>query len=402
MPALLTKFRSIRPSLKQLVVWALILGLGGITNPLAWAQNPTLNPPQLDQLLAPIALYPDPLVAQILEASTYPLEVVDASRWLKNPANAALGGDRLAAALEQQGWDPSVKSLVPFPQVLAMMDDKLDWTQTVGNAFLAQQGDVMDSVQRLRRQALAAGHLASTPQQVVSSQGQIILIQPANPQVVFLPAFDPIVVYGPWPNPDYPPYIFPPWPGYVLVGGVAFGLGLAVLSPFWGWSGFDWGHRSIHVDTDRYNAISRGRPSAGGENWRHDPSHRGGVPYRGAAVQSRFNAQRLSAPPASLDVRGYPPAITTPQGHWAPKTDRNAAGPASSRMPPAASAPPTADMRRTARPMAPRAPASAFEGVERGGAVRADVQRGQASRAPAAAPREQPTRHEEHSHGERH
>ena len=171
---------------------------------------PVYQAAQLDQLLAPIALYPDELLSQILMASTYPLEVVEAQRWVQDPKNAGLKGDQLTAALQDKDWDPSVKSLVPFPQILVMMSDRLDWMQKLGDAFLAQQSDVMDAVQRLRQQAQAAGTLKSSPQQTVTTQDQTITVEPANPDTVYVPVYDPTVVYGTWPYPDYPPYYFPP------------------------------------------------------------------------------------------------------------------------------------------------------------------------------------------------
>ena len=165
---------------------------------------PLYTAAQLDQLLAPVALYPDQLLGQILIASTYPLEVVEAARWVEDPNNARLKGDQLAAALQGKDWDPSVKSLAPFPQILRMMDDRLDWMQKLGDAFLAQQNEVMDSVQRLRRQAEEAGTLQSSPQQTVTTQDQTITVEPANPNVVYVPVYDPTVVYGAWPYPDRP------------------------------------------------------------------------------------------------------------------------------------------------------------------------------------------------------
>src|SRR5512139_379 len=159
---------------------------------------------ELDQLLAPIALYPDDLLAQILMASTYPLEVVQADRWVKQ--NKSLKGDALKAALEKQTWDTSVKSLVPFPDVLAMMSDKLDWTQKLGDAFLEQEKDVMDTVQKLRRKANEAGNLKSSNELAVKKEADIIIIEPANPQVIYVPSYNPTVVYGAWPYPAYPPY----------------------------------------------------------------------------------------------------------------------------------------------------------------------------------------------------
>ena len=152
--------------------------------------------PQLEQILAPVALYPDSLLTQILLASTYPIEVIQADRFAKQNKN--LKGDALTAALEKQNWDPSVKSLVNFPDVLAMMSEKLDWTQKVGDAFLSQQPDVMKSVQRLRARAQASGNLKSTSEQKVIVEKETIVVQPSNPQVVYVPAYNPTVVYGAW------------------------------------------------------------------------------------------------------------------------------------------------------------------------------------------------------------
>ncbi len=165
---------------------------------------------QLDQILAPIALYPDSLLAQIFIASTYPLEVVVADRWANQNKN--LKGDELNTALGKQPWDASVKALVPFPDVLSMMSQKLDWTQMVGDAFLAQQADVMDTVQKLRKRASGAGNLKSTEQQKVIVEQEIIRIEPANPSMVYVPVYDPLWVYGPWWWPYYPPYAVYPYP----------------------------------------------------------------------------------------------------------------------------------------------------------------------------------------------
>src|SRR5688572_3094654 len=220
---------------------------------------PGFSPEQLDQLVAPIALHPDPLLAQILMASTYPLEVVEADRFMKG--NASLKGDQLNEALKQQTWDDSVKSLTTFPQVLTMMSEKLDWLQKVGDAFLSQQNDLMASVQRLRARAQAQGQLKTTEQQkvivepapaapapapsttvvqqappttVVVQQPatQIIKIEPANPEVVYVPSYNPTVVYGAFP-PAYPPY-YPYPPGYFMAGAFMFGAGIAVGAALWG------------------------------------------------------------------------------------------------------------------------------------------------------------------------
>ena len=206
------------------IALALLLLFGSPAIPQPDASENDLQPAtavQLDQMLAPIALYPDALVAQILMAATYPLEVVQADRWVRDPAHAALGGDQLAEALAPLPWDLSVKSLVPFPGLLHMMNNNLGWTERVGNAFLADEGAVMDSIQRLRSRAQANGTLGSTTQAVVSTQDGAIIIEPTNPNVVYVPVYDPYVVYGPWPYPAYPPYIFPDIWGGVIVGGAA-------------------------------------------------------------------------------------------------------------------------------------------------------------------------------------
>ncbi len=213
---------------------------------------------QLDALVAPIALYPDALLSEILMASTYPLEVVEADRWIG--ANKNLKGDALTAAVGQQSWDDSVKSLVATPDVLDMMSTKLDWTQALGNAVLAQQPDVMDAVQRLRTKAQANNQLASNQQQTVATQDQggrqVIVIAPAQPDTLYVPYYDPSVVYGPWPYPAYPPYYWPA-PGYVAAGiivtGIAFGAGYAlgrwVGGGYWG-GGVNWGGNTININNN--------------------------------------------------------------------------------------------------------------------------------------------------------
>ncbi len=255
---------------------------------------------QIDQLLAPIALYPDSLIAQILTAATYPLEVVEADRWLQVPGNAALKGDQLVAALQRRPWDPSVKALVPFPQILRMMDNNLEWTEKLGDAFLAQQAAVMDGVQRLRQRAQAAGALVSTPQQVISTQDGIIAVEPANPAVVYVPVYNPTLVYGVWPWPEYPPFYFWPWPGFVL----GFGIGIPVVYPLWGWCHWEWRHHRLHIDVPRFNEINVYRPPVSSPIWQHEPVHRDGVPYRDAETQARF--QGAVSPQARLELRGYP------------------------------------------------------------------------------------------------
>ena len=178
--------------------------------PPASSQEP-LKPEELEALVAPIALYPDALLAEVLMAATYPLEVVQADRWLT--ANKNLKEDQLKAAVDKQPWDGSVKSLAATPSVLTMMSGKLDWTQKLGDAFLAQQTDVMDAIQRLRTKAQANNQLTSTNEQTVTvrqeDNRQVIAIEPTDPNTVHVPYYDPAVVYGQWPHPDNPPYYFP-------------------------------------------------------------------------------------------------------------------------------------------------------------------------------------------------
>ena len=204
------------------------------------AAPPALKQEELDQILAPIALYPDSLIAQILMASTFPLEVVQAERFAKQ--NASLKGEALTKALESQSWDPSVKSLVNFPQVLTMMNEKLDWTQKLGDAFLAQQKPVLDTIQSLRAKAQAAGNLKTTKEQTVIVEQKIIKIEPADPQVIYVPTYNPTVVYGAWAYPAYPPYYYYP-PGYVATRtAFAFASGVA-LGAAWGYA---WGNTNYN------------------------------------------------------------------------------------------------------------------------------------------------------------
>ena len=269
---------------------------------------PVFKMEEIDQLMAPIALYPDDLLVQILTAATYPLEIVMAARWVADPKNAALKGDALEQALEAQSWDPSVKSLVPFPDVLKMMSDKLEWTQKLGDAFLAQQQDCFASIQRLRQRAQSAGKLTSTKQQTVSTQGPAIVIAPADQEVVYVPAYDPDVAYGTWPYPDYPPYYYPPPVGYGLAtglaAGLAFGAGVAITRGLWGWGSPNWGAGSINVNVNRFNQINANRTAISANTWQHNAVHRQGIAYRDAATRQRFGQQHAGAA-ARHDYRGF-------------------------------------------------------------------------------------------------
>ena len=265
---------------------------------------------ELDQMLAPVALYPDPLLAQVLMASTYPLEVVQASRWSR--ANPGLKGQDAVRAAEPFDWDPSVKSLTAFPQVLATMDQKLEWTERLGEAFLAQPEDVMDSVQQLRRRAEIAGNLRSNEQMQVAREGDIITIAPPAPQVVYVPYYDPAVVYGPWWYPAYPPVYWAPQPAYYAVPAhrpaFLWGSGIALSAGFF-FGHADWHHR--HVTVHRTTVVNA---PAARTVWRHDPAHRRGVPLRHAGSQGRFESSRVYAPRASAaPLAPNAPAVATRQ-----------------------------------------------------------------------------------------
>jgi Protein of unknown function (DUF3300) len=289
------------------------------------------DPARLDQMLAPIALYPDQLLGQILMASTYPAEIQEAAAWLQDPRNASWRGEALAQALAQQDWDPSVKSLMPFPDIIRMLASHPDWMQRLGDAFLADQAGVMDSVQRLRHEAWNNGTLRSTPQQVVAMRGPDIVIEPANPSLVYVPAYNPRVAYGGWAYPDYPPYYFGS-AGYGAT--LVFGAGFEIPTRDWDWDRFDWRQHRLHIDRDRMSWWDRGRPErfrqdrAAGDFWTHNPEHRRGVDYRDQALRERF--QRANIAPEQGDrgtrtvtapSRQFQPQGGTEQQNW---RERNA------------------------------------------------------------------------------
>lgn len=289
----------------------------------------TFNQGQLEQVVAPVALYPDALLSQILMASTYPLQVVEADRWVK--ANPNVAGDAAAKALEAQAWDPSVKSLVNFPTVLDMMSSQLSWTQQLGDAFVTEQKATMDAIQSLRAKAKAQGNLQSTDQQTVTVEpsSQTIVIQPSNPDVIYVPTYDPTVVYGGWAYPAYPPYYWYP-PGYTAgAAAISFGVGVACgLAWGYAWGHCDWNRGDINVNVNqnrqfnqninRQNYInnyqnnsnrsvsgSRSDWQRGEGTWKHDPANRGGVPYRSGDAAQRFGGYtQQQAEQARQDFRG--------------------------------------------------------------------------------------------------
>jgi hypothetical protein len=277
-----------------------ILACGTMRDPAAAqapAATPSLTSAQLEQLVAPIALYPDSLLTQVLMASTYPLEVVEAARWARD--HAQVTGPELESAMQQQPWDPSVKALTAIPQTLKLMNDKLEWTQQLGDAFLAQDAELLDAVQRLRARADANGQLKTTEQQRVTKlstppqgSGQrartepVYTIEPATAGTYYVPIYDPGVVFGDWPYPDYAPFYWYP-PGYAASGAFSFAAGVITGAAIWGHA--DWWRRRVNVNVVNFNRFNR--TNIVNADWRHNPLHRGGVPYRDAGVTQRFGGE---------------------------------------------------------------------------------------------------------------
>jgi len=283
--------------------------------PAANNKTPPFKKEELEAIVAPIALYPDALLAQIFMASTYPLEIVEAARWSK--AHPEVKGDAVAGAVQKETWDPSVKSLCAFPTVLANMNDKIDWTQKLGDAFLAQQKEVMQAVQILRGKAKETGNLKSTKEVTVKEEPapagspapQTIIIESPDPEVVYVPSYNPTVVYGAWSYPYYPPYAYYP-PAYY--GGAmfwSFTAGVIVGGAIWG--NCNWGGNDVDIDINRQNNFNRneinanrnnvnsgnrtgntnraGNNSAGTkQSWQHNSEHRKGVGYKDSATQQKF------------------------------------------------------------------------------------------------------------------
>jgi hypothetical protein len=283
--------------------WVLALLVGAAAS--AGAHTPVSYPEEeLDRLLAPVALYPDALLAQVLMASTYPLEVGEAARWADR--NPGLRGEALDRALEDQPWDPSVKALVHYPGVIDMLSEEVDWTERLGEAVLAAEAEVMAAVQRLRWRAYEAGRLRSTREQRVIIDSGVIVIEPADPGVVYVPVYDSLVVYGTWrwPRPpycyQYRPRDYPPWS--VLRPGYSFSVAVVVTHRTW--SGFDWRRRHIHVDR-RGHPVPRaqGSRSLDPVPWHHDPRHRHGPQDRYRGPRERFGDRQAGGPPRPGDGR---------------------------------------------------------------------------------------------------
>jgi hypothetical protein len=325
--SLISRFRKLTKVVA--VVCALLLAPGDAVFLMAQDAPPPPGPPppsqaplapgQLDSLVAPIALYPDPLVSQILVASTYPLELVEAKQWLQR--NPGLNGPALTQGAQQQNWDPSIQALVIFPDLVSRLTQDITWTTDLGNAFLAQQGDVMDAVQRMRMSAQQAGKLPSTPQQKViqtTDAGRpVIDIEPVDPGMIYIPEYDPALIWGP-PAYFWYPHWWNPYPGIGLVGGAFFGFGLGIsIGGFFGggwggWGGWGWrpgwGSRSVIVNNNfihRYNFNGSHMSGIHGTSaWSHDASHRQGVPYPNRSLSSQYRApQRANLAPRNVPGR---------------------------------------------------------------------------------------------------
>jgi len=256
----------------------------------AEAQAP--NPPdQLDSLVAPIALYPDALLAQTLVASTYPLEIIQLQQWLEK--NDTLKDKALADAVAEQPRDPAIQSMAAVPEVVNRLADDLQWTTDLGNAFLAQQADVMDAVQRMRKKAKDKGALESNDQQKVETtvveEKTVIVVESSSPEVIYVPSYSPVVVYGP-PIYPYPPIYYPPYPPGAAF--VSFSFGVMMGAAFWGGSccGCGWGGNDIHINVNNnFNKINNVSGNRGGNNdWQHNAQHRGGAPYGNKATANKY------------------------------------------------------------------------------------------------------------------
>jgi hypothetical protein len=308
---------SLRQTIRECaaILCAVVLLPGNVAVVAAQDQQPAAAPEetavkipadQLDSLVAPIALYPDALLSQTLVASTYPLEIVQLKQWLDQHKD--LKGKALADAALKQDWDPSIQALAGLPDLVKQLADNIKWTTDLGNAFLAQQSDVMDAVQRMRKKAEDAGNLKSSEQQKVETKvvenKQVVIIEQASPEVVYVPSYNPTVVYGA-PVYPYPPIAYPP-PGYYAAGmAISFGVGVA-MGAFWGGGGWGcgWGgNNNVTINNNNnfvnnsnrqnFNNANRGnragtQPARGNSNWQHNPQHRGGAPYSDRSTANRF------------------------------------------------------------------------------------------------------------------
>jgi hypothetical protein len=279
---------------------------------------------ELAQMLAPVALYPDALLSQILMAATYPIEVIEADRWVR--MNARLKDEALDAALLDKNWDPSVKAICHFPSILALMSERITETTNLGNAFLAQEADVLAMVQELRARAHAQGNLTSTDQQKVIVQKETIIITPADPRIIYVPYYDPLYIYGPWWYPAYRPYYWGP-PGVTIGYGISYWPGFYFSFSFGNWSYFDWHRRYIYIDVQhRPRFVRHDRWLIAPGPWQHAPSHRRGVAYRDTSTARKYGQIPQRAREIGRDTRGtsgYRPQEQDRRGDQRRVVDRN-------------------------------------------------------------------------------
>jgi hypothetical protein len=327
-----------------------------------------------------VALYPDSLLSQVLMASTYPLEVVQASRW--SQANPGLMGEDAVRAVERMDWDPSVKSLTAFPQVLVMMDERIEWTERLGEAFLVQQGDVLDTVQDLRHRAEAAGTLRSSDWMRVAHEGEVILIREPAPNLIYVPYYNPVVAYGPWWWPDYPPVYWALPRAYYVVPAhqsvFVWGSGIAISTNFF-FGRPDWHYRHVTVVHNHVTVVTRNvttanvRPAV----WEHNSAHRRGAPFRNAEARQRFDQTRAAPAEARREdrrIEGREPAVS----RVAPNNDGNRAGRAPANRNDGRAGPVTQPETRGAQPQIRSTPPEARHAQPEG--------RGAQSQTPSARP----------------
>jgi hypothetical protein len=322
-------------TMNKTILAAMVAALAAAPMAAVQAQAPSLiqAPPahvysqaELDQMLAPIALYPDGLLSQVLMAATYPIEVGEAARWSR--ANPGLRGDAAVRAVHGEDWDPSVKSLCAFPEILQRMDENRAWTQALGDAFLAQESQVMDQVQRLRQRAEANGNLRSDDRIRVVHEGPVIVVRPARPEYVYVPYYDPLVVYGTWWWPDYRPVYWAPWPGYVRPRpSYAFWWGRpSSISINFFFGDFDWRQRYVRVaypGSYYYRQPVYVSRSWERNRWQHDPHHRRSVEYRQADVRQRFATERMERrDTARIQTESAATLQAQPQRFAQPRTEQ--------------------------------------------------------------------------------
>ena len=313
-----------------LIVFVLVAGSVGsplaqeAETPAAEEASEPVSAGELESLVAPIALYPDDLLAQTLVAATYPLEIIQLQQWLaKNPD---LEGEALAKALEEQPWDPAIKSMAAVPEVVERLANDVQWTTDLGNAFLAQQEDVLDAAQTMRKKAQQVGALESNEQMTVETQvvesDTVIIVETASPEVIYVPSYDPVVVYGPPVYYAYPPIYYPPPPPAGVF--IAFTVGVMWRASYWGGPccGCGWGRGSTNIYIHNSNNFYRGGNHGGGD-WKHNPEHRGAAPYGDRKTADKYRGQQRGDKPRAGGADSRPSTGTRDRGSAAASQDRS-------------------------------------------------------------------------------